>query len=83
MKVKMTICGRNLVVPLSTAEKIMELAFQDGEIAEEKWNRAVDGVEAYYSTHVYEINPSEFKFSLDVITEGQYQMYKLAGKPKN
>jgi hypothetical protein len=79
----MNIGGRNLVVPLSTAEKIMELAFQDGEIAEEKWNRAVDGVEAYYSTHVYEINPSEFKFSLDVITEGQYQMYKLAGKPKN
>jgi len=83
MKVKMVICGRTLVVPLSTAEEIMEIAFKDGEQCEEKWNRAVDGAESYYSTHVYEINPSDFKFNLDVITDGQYQMYKLAGKPKN
>lgn len=83
MKVKMSIGGRNLVVPMETAEEIMELAFRYGEECEQKWNRAVDGVEAYYSTHVYEINPSEFKFSLDTITDGQYQMYKLAGKPKN
>jgi hypothetical protein len=68
---------------METAEEIMELAFRYGEQLEEKWNRAVDGVEAYYSMHVYEINPSDFKFSIDVVTDGQYQMYKLAGKPKN
>ena len=83
MKVKMELGGRSLVVPLTTAEEIMELAFRYGEVCEHKWNRAVDDAEAYYSTHVYEINPSEFKFSLDTITDGQYQMYKLAGKPKN
>lgn len=82
MKVKMTICNRHLVLPLATAEEIMELAFKDGEVIEEKWNRGVDGGESFYTTHVYEIDPSDFKFSPEVITDGQYEMYKLAGKPK-
>lgn len=82
MKVKMTICGRTLVVPLSTAEEIMELAFKEGETLEEKWNRGENGGESFYTTHVYEIDPSKFVFVPETITDGQYQMYKLAGKPK-
>ena len=82
MKVRLTICNRSLVVPLSTAEEIMELAFRYGEVIEDKWNRGVDGGESFYTTHVYEIDPSGFKFAPEVITDGQYQMYKLAGKPK-
>ena len=82
MKVKLNICGRTVIVPLSTAEEIMELAFKDGEVIEEKWNRGENGGESFYTTHVYEIDPSKFAFNMETITDGQYQMFKLAGKPK-
>jgi hypothetical protein len=83
MKVRMNLCGRTIVVPLETANEIMEAAFLYGEIIEEKWNRGENGAESFYTTHVYEIDPSKFNFSPELITDGQYQMFKLAGKPKN
>lgn len=82
MKVKLHICGRSVVVPLSTAEEIMELAFRDGEAIEDKWNQGENGGGAYYTTHVYEIDPRKWVFNPEAITDGQYQMFKLAGKPK-
>ena len=83
MKVKMAICGRNILLPMGAANEIMELAFLHGEIIEDKWNRGVDGGESFYTTHVYDIDPSKFHFSPELITDGQYQMFKLAGKPQN
>jgi hypothetical protein len=81
MKIKMNICGRSLILPAEVANDIMELAFLRGEAIEDKWNRGVDGGEAFYTTHVYEIDPSKFYFTPELITDGQYEMFKLAGKP--
>jgi hypothetical protein len=66
---------------MDIANKIMELAFLRGEVIEDKWNRGVDGGEAFYTTHVYDIDPSKFHFTPELITDGQYEMFKLAGKP--
>jgi hypothetical protein len=81
MKIKMNICGRSLIMPAEVANDIMELAFLRGEVIEDKWNRGVDGGEAFYTTHVYDIDPSKFHFTPELITDGQYEMFKLAGKP--
>ena len=82
MKVRINLCGRHMVVPLGVAEQIMELAFAHGEVIEDKWNSGKDGKGSYYTTHVYEIDPSKFQYNLETITEGQYQMFKLAGRPE-
>jgi hypothetical protein len=81
MKIKVNICGRSLILPTKAADEIMELAFKHGEVIEDKWNRGVDGGEAFYTTHVYEIDPSKFYFNTEMVTDGQYEMFKLAGKP--
>jgi len=81
MRVKLSLCGRELVVPLAVAEEIMELAFKGGEVVDQKWHRGENGAASFYTTHVYEINPLDFKFSPEMYTEAQYQMFKLAGKP--
>lgn len=81
MKIRMDICGQHLLLPLDIAEQIMEIAFKHGECYENKWNRGEEGNPAYYTGHVYPIDPSGFKFCPEVITEGQYEMYKMAGKP--
>jgi hypothetical protein len=78
----MDICGRRLVLPLDVAEKIMELAFDKGEVYEEKWNAGKDGKPSFYTTHVYEIDPSKFQYNAELMSEAQYQMYRLAGKPE-
>jgi hypothetical protein len=83
MKIRMNICGRNLIMSAEVANEIMELAFTHGEIFEENWHRGEDGKSPYYTKHVYDINPSEFNFTPELITDGQYEMYKLAGKPKH
>lgn len=82
MRVRMDVCGRRVVLPLAAAEQIMEIAFSEGEVCEDKWNAGRDGKPAYYTTHVYDIDPSKFQYNAELITEAQYQMYRLAGKPE-
>lgn len=81
MKATVNLFGRNLIIPLVTAEKIAELAFAEAEIREEKWHSTKDGVPAHYTTHIYEIDPTKFCFNFELMTDAQYQMFKLAGKP--
>jgi hypothetical protein len=82
MRVKMNVCGRTVVVPSKVAEKVMEMCFAEGEVWEDRWTSGKDGKPGFYTTYVYEIDPSKFQYNPEIVTETQYQMFKLAGKPE-
>jgi hypothetical protein len=82
MKARVNICGRLLIMDMAELDAILELAYKNGEVLDEKWNSGVGGAKGYYTTHAYDIDPSKFHFNIDAISDDQYQMYKLAGKPE-
>lgn len=82
MRAKMTLGGETFILPLEVADQILELAFSHGEAYEDKWNPGKDGGKAYYTKHIYEIDPNAFTGRIETISEAQYQMYKLMGKPQ-
>jgi len=67
------------VLDTDKAVAILEL-LEGAEIYESKYHAKTDKSESYSTYHIYK--DSEREFSLNIITDEKYKMYKLAGKPE-
>jgi hypothetical protein len=70
------------VLDTDKAISIIELleGAEGAEIYESKYHAKTDTSESYSTYHIYK--DSERDFSLNIITDEKYKMYKLAGKPE-
>lgn len=82
MKAKMSIGGMDLVMDLKVANDLLEQAIANSEVITSKWNSAKDGKPAHYTKHIYDLNHDDNALRLELITDAQYQIYKLAGHPE-
>lgn len=80
-KVIMNLGYRSLVVDADKAIAIAEL-IQDAETYQSKYHSAEDGKPSYNTFHIYPAEPDN-GFSMQLITNESYNMYKLAGKPED
>ena len=67
------------VLDTDKAVSIIEL-LEGAEIYESKYHVKTDTSESYSTYHIYKDSGRDF--SLNVITDEKYKMYKLAGKPE-
>ena len=72
---------RSIVLHREDAIKFVEI-LENAEIYERKWwsaeKRKEKGMDAEYTYHVYSMDS---EMPMRIITDGHYQMAKLAGKP--
>jgi hypothetical protein len=80
-KVIMNLGYRSIVVDADKALAVAEL-IQDAETYQSKYHSAENGKPSHHTFHIY---PAEADngFSMQLITNESYNMYKLAGKPDN
>ena len=76
-KAIITIGYTKYVVSVSDAVKLAEI-LGDAERYTETWRKAEDGGTTY---HIWEADTHE-EYSVKVIPDALYRMYKLAGKPE-
>lgn len=79
MKVVIELNNRKFVVDPEVAERILS-EVHGAEEYTEKWNRPDGGGDSFYTYHIHEAEPKPV--ALPVLSEAQYKMYKLAGKPE-
>lgn len=72
---------RSIVVDAEKAIAIADM-LQDAEIYQSKYHSAENGNPSFNTHHIFPIDP-DTTFSMQLITNESYQMYKLAGKPDN
>jgi hypothetical protein len=81
MKLIVQIGGRKLVITPEQYDAVMEV-IADAPMYDTKYNRSEGNTPAYYTHHVYARNDQEQIVSLDALSEGQYTLAKLAGRPE-
>lgn len=79
-KVVVNLGYRNVVVD---ADKALALAaiLEDAEVYESKYHSAQDGKPSYNTHHIYPMTQDN-TFTMQLITNESYNLYKLAGKPE-
>ena len=80
-KVVVNIGYRSVVLD---AEKALALAtlLEDAETYQSKYHSAQDGNPSYNTHHIYPVDP-DAGFTMQLLTNESYNLYKLAGKPEN
>lgn len=79
-KVIISLGYRNVVLDTEKAVALMEM-LQDAEMYESKYHSAADGKPSYNTHHIYPMT-QENAFTMQLVTNEAYNMYKLAGKPE-
>lgn len=66
------------------ADKAVALAalMADAELYQSKYHSAQDGNPSYNTHHIYPVDP-DAGFTMQLLTNESYNLYKLAGKPEN
>lgn len=80
-KVVVNLGYRSVVVDMEKALAIAHL-LEDAELYESKYHSAEPGKSSYNTHHIYPMT-QEHSFTMQLITNESYSMYKLAGKPDN
>jgi len=80
-KVIMNLGYRSIVVDADKALTIAEL-LQDAETYQSKYHSAQNGNPSYNTFHIYPVE-AENGFTMQLITNEAYNLYKLAGKPED
>lgn len=80
-KVVMNLGYRSIVVDADKALAIADL-MQDAETYQSKYHSKTDTQDSHNTYHIYPSEPDN-GFSMQLITNEAYNMYKLAGKPDN
>ena len=80
-KVIMNLGYRSIVVDADKALTIAEL-LQDADTYTSKYHSAQDGNPSYNTHHIYPADP-DTGFTMQLLTNESYNLYKLAGKPDN
>ncbi len=78
-KVVMNLGYRSIVVDADKAIAIAEL-IQDAETYQSKYHSGENGKPSYHTFHIYPVE-AENGFTMQLITNEAYNMYKMAGKP--
>jgi hypothetical protein len=65
------------------ADKALALAelIQDAEMYQSKYHSAQDGKPSYNTHHIFPVEPDN-GFTMQMLTNEAYNLYKLAGKPE-
>ena len=79
-KVIVNLGYRSIVVDVEKAIAIAEL-MQDAEMYQSKYHSAENGNPSYNTYHIFPAEPDN-GFTMQMITNESYQMYKMAGKPE-
>lgn len=79
-KVIMNLGYRSIVVDADKALALVEM-LEDTEVYESKYHSAENGKPSYNTHHIYPMT-QDHAFSMQLVTNESYQMYKLAGKPE-
>lgn len=80
-KVVVSLGYRSIVVDADKAIAIAEL-MAGAEVYESKWHSKTEIQESYNSYHVYPMT-QDHAFTMQLLTDESYRMYKLAGKPQD
>lgn len=79
-KVIVSLGYKSVVLDAAKAVAVAELV-ADAEVYESKWHSKSDSREPYNTHHVYPMTQDNSFFSMQLISNETYNMYKLAGKP--
>ena len=71
---------RSIVVDADKALALAEL-IQDAEMYQSKYHSAENGKPSYNTHHIYPLD-ADNGFTMQMISNESYNMYKLAGKPE-
>ena len=80
-KVVINLGYRSVVMDTDKALELVKL-LEDVEMYESKYHSAKDGKPSYNTHHIYPM-PQEQAFTMQLITNESYNLYKLAGKPES
>ena len=80
-KVVMNLGYRSVVVDMDKALAIANL-LEDAELYESKYHSSTDGKPSYNTHHIYPMT-QDHSFTMQLITNESYNLYKLAGKPED
>jgi len=80
MKAIVNVNGREIIVSVETAAKIVDLC-EGAEQHRSDWHPTKDGVPSFYTYHVFPITADE-GFTIKVVTEDYVNMCRAAGKPQ-
>lgn len=79
-KVVINLGYRSVVVDMEKALALAHL-LEDAEIYESKYHSAENGKSSYNTHHIYPMS-QDTSFTMQLVTNESYNMYKLAGKPE-
>ena len=80
-KVIVNLGYRSIVVDAEKAIAIADL-LQDAEMYQSKYHSAENGNSSYQTYHIYPAEPDN-GFTMQLISNESYNLYKLAGKPQD
>lgn len=80
-KVIVNLGYRSIVVDAEKAIAIADL-LQDAEMYQSKYHSAENGNPSYQTYHIYPAEPDS-GFTMQLISNESYNLYKLAGKPQD
>lgn len=70
---------RQLVLPVDKAMQLVDVLVE-AEVYEHKYHKDDKTEKTHKTNHIY--RPTDNSVEVSVISDEQYQMYKLAGKPE-
>ena len=82
-KLKLTIGYKSFVLPAAKAVQLLEM-LDSIELYEDKYHSGEEGKPGFYTHHVYDMDANEkLVTGIEHVTDTNYKMYKLAGKPQS
>jgi predicted DNA-binding ArsR family transcriptional regulator len=80
-KVIINLGYRSVVLDTEKALALVSM-LEDAEMYESKYHSAADGKPSYNTHHIYPLTQDN-AFSMHLVTNESYNLYKLAGKPED
>ena len=81
MKLIVSIANKKYILTPEQYDVVMD-AIVDAPIYDTQYHRAEGGKPAYYTHHVFERLGTEQVASVEALSDGQYTLAKLAGRPE-
>ena len=79
-KVIINLGYRSVVLDTEKALALVSM-LEDAELYESKYHSATDGKSSYNTHHIYPMT-QDHSFTMQLVTNESYNLYKLAGKPE-
>jgi hypothetical protein len=79
-KVIISLGYRSVVLDTEKALALVNM-LEDAELYESKYHSATDGKPSYNTHHIYPMT-QDHSFTMQMVTNESYNLYKLAGKPE-